>query len=173
MSDLARKIQEELKLAFAVRDEEALGRAARTIADAAFTADLRSDVRLIAERMEMGFAHVDQRIAQIDKRFEEILHYMDKRFEQVDKRFEQIDKRFEQVDKRFEQVDKRFEQIDKRFEDTLHTMDKRFETVRQSTDTRFAELHAGLVNQFNTMRWVGSLGFTLLAVLISIYQFIA
>ena len=166
MSDLARKIQEELKLAFAVRDEEALGRAARTIADAAFTADLRSDVRLIAERMEVGFAHVDQRIAQIDKRFEEILYYMDKRFEQVEKRFEQVDKRFEQVDKRFEQVDKRFE-------DTLHTMDKRFETVRQSTDTRFAELHAGLVNQFNTMRWVGSLGFTLLAVLISIYQFIA
>ena len=134
MSDLARKIQEDLKLAFAVRNEEALGRAARTIADAAFTADFSSDVRLIAERMEAGFARSDQR---------------------------------------FEQIDKRFEQVDKRFEETLHTMDKRFEMTQQSTDARFAELHASLNKQFNTMRWVGSLGFTLLAVLISIYQFIA
>lgn len=53
---------------------------------------------------------------------------------------------FEQVDKRIEQVDKRFEQVDKRFED----MNKRF----------------------TSMQWFISLWFTLLAVLMSVYQFI-
>lgn len=63
--------------------------------------------------------------------------------------FESMDKRFESVDKRFESVDKRFESMDKRFEDMQNYMDKRF---------------AG-------QQWVMGLGFTLLAGLMSIFNF--
>ena len=78
------------------------------------------------------------------------LHLMDKRFEQVDKRFEQVDKRFEQVDKRFEQVDKRFEEMR---QDT----NARCEQV----DSRFKQMFAYITTTF-----------VLLAVLMSVYQFL-
>ncbi len=51
-----------------------------------------------------------------------------------------------QIDKRFEQVDKRFEQVDKRFE---------------QVDKRFAML-----------QWFLGLGFTVLATLMSLYNFV-
>lgn len=68
-------------------------------------------------------------------------------FDYMEKRFEQIDKRFEQVEKRFEQVEKRFEQVDKRFEQ----VDKRFD------------------QQFKFI----TVGFVMIGVLMSIYQFLA
>ncbi len=83
---------------------------------------------------------------QTNKRFEDIQKYMDKRFEQIDKRFEQVDKRFEQVDKRFEQIDKRFEQVDKRFEDVN--------------------------SKFKMMFTFMTLGFTILATMMTMFKFL-
>ena len=70
--------------------------------------ELRSDIQLIAARMEEGFKRMDERFTAVDKRFESI----DKRFESMDKRFESVDRRFESMEK---QMDQRFEMMDKRF----------------------------------------------------------
>ncbi|MEW5813916.1 MAG: hypothetical protein AB1798_00780 [Spirochaetota bacterium] len=70
---------------------------------------------------------------------------------------ERIDDLIHQIDKRFEQVDKRFEQVDKRFEDLIHQIDKRFDQV----DKHFRM-------QFSFM----SIGFTILAVLMTVYNFV-
>ncbi len=67
----------------------------------------------------------------------------------LEKMLDQLDKRFMQVDKRFEQVDKRFEQVDKRFEE-----------LRQDMNKRFFQL-----------QWTMGLGFTILAVLMGIFNF--
>ncbi len=137
MSDIIELLETELEHAFEVKDKRALHRYVTILADrmvgrqehesrSAKTgtqigelrgemqsefAGVRSEIKLIAERMEQGFARMDERFAAVDKRFEQV----DKRFEdmqaQMDKRFEQVDKRFEQVDKRFEQVDKRFNTV--------------------------------------------------------------
>ncbi|MDF1567323.1 MAG: hypothetical protein P1P77_04835 [Spirochaetaceae bacterium] len=101
---------------------------------------------------------MQERVIRIEETVRLGFDYMEKRFEQVDKRFEQVDKRFEQVDKRFEQVEKRFEQSDKRFDDLIHYMDKRFEQVDKRFDQQF---------KFITV------GFVMIGVLMSIYQFLA
>ena len=48
--------------------------------------ELRSDVQLIAARMEEGFKRMDDRFAAVDKRFEAV----DKKFESLDKRFNRV-----------------------------------------------------------------------------------
>ncbi|TVQ39450.1 MAG: hypothetical protein EA384_06220 [Spirochaetaceae bacterium] len=65
---------------------------------------LRSDVALIAERMEQGFARMDERFSAIDRRFEDV----NKRFDDVNRRFDDVNKRFDDVNKRFDDVNKRF-----------------------------------------------------------------
>ena len=64
--------------------------------------------------------------------------------------FELMETKFNAVDKRFEAVDRRFESMDKRFEDLQHYMDRRF-----STQFRFL-----------------TLGFTIMVVLMSLYNFL-
>jgi len=76
-------------------------------------------------------------------------------FEQVNKRFEDMQK---YMDKRFEQVDKRFEQVDKRFEDMQKYMDKRFEDVNSKFKMMFAFM---------------TLGFTILATMMTVFKFLA
>ena len=81
--------------------------------------ELRSDIQLIAARMEEGFKR------------------MDERFEAVDKRFEANDKKFESLEK---QMDQRFEMMDKRF---------------------------------NRSNFFLAFGFTVITVLITLYQFLS
>ncbi len=76
-------------------------------------------------------------------------------FEQSNKRFEDMQK---YMDKRFEQVDKRFEQVDKRFEDMQKYMDKRFEDVN---------------TKFKMMFTFMTLGFTILATMMTVFKFLA
>ena len=81
--------------------------------------------------------------------------------------FIRMDERFEAVDKRFEAVDKRFEvmqtYMDKRFE----AVDKRFEELRQDMNIRFGEVD----KRFSQLQWTMGLGFTILAVLMGIFNF--
>ena len=177
MSDFALQIEHELQQAFPVKNEGALKRAASLISErivdratyAHDISEIRSDIRVLTETMKLGFKQIDKRFEQVDKRFEELVAQSDKRFEQVDKRFEELvaqsDKRFEQVDKRFEELvaqsDKRFEQVDKRFEMLIGQMDRRFDDVQRS-----------LARHTTTVLWAGSLLFTLLAALMSVYEFV-
>jgi hypothetical protein len=68
---------------------------------------------------------------------------------------------FERMDKRFEQIDKRFEELihhtDTRFQDLIHQMDKRFEQVDK---------------RFSLIQWTMGIGFTMITVLMSVYQFL-
>lgn len=61
--------------------------------------------------------------------------------------------RFEAVDRRFEAVDKRFEAVDKRFEDM---------------NNRFGDMN----KRFSGLQWTMGLGFTILAVMITLFQYI-
>ncbi len=151
MSDMIEILERELESAVEVKDRSALHRCVTMLVESVVgrkeyehsersvsreIGELRGEVRLIAERMEQGFARMDERFAATDKRFEA----MDKRFEAMDKRFEAMDKRFEDLthhmDKRFESVDKRFESVDKRFED----MNKRFSMLVALNTTFFVVL---------------------------------
>ena len=94
------------------------------------------------------------RVTRVETSLEFLAKQMIEGFERMDKRFEQVDKRFELVDQRFQdlihQMDKRFEQVDKRFEDLIHHMDKRFSLIQ----------------------WTMGIGFTMITVLMSVYQFL-
>ncbi len=108
------------------------------------------------ELMLRGFEQIDKRFEQIDKRFEQV----DKRLDQVDKRLDQVDKRFDQVDKRLDQVDKHFDRMYKRFE----AGDERFD----SFERRLERLDV----KFNRLFALGISGITVLAALLSLYQFL-
>ena len=76
----------------------------------------------------------------------EVITIMRERFEAVDKRFESVDKRFESVDKRFEDMNKRFEDMNNRFD--------------------------GMNKRFSGLQWAIGLGFTILAIMMTVYQYI-
>ena len=92
-----------------------------------------------------------ERIVRVEEELKSQRELMLMGFEQTNKRFEEMqknmDKRFEQVDKRFEQVDKRFEQVDKRFEDV---------------NSKFKMMFAFM-----------TLGFTILATMMTVFKFLA
>ena len=115
MSSFSDTLEEALRRAFPVQDPEALKRSVRILEEGydpirrleGDVAQLKSDVRLIAERMEQGFARMDER-------FEAMERLNVARFDAVDKRFEAVDQRFLSMESanavRFEQVDRRFAQ---------------------------------------------------------------
>jgi flagellar capping protein FliD len=152
MSSFSDTLEDAFRRAFTVQDPEALKRTVRILEEGydpvrrleSDVTGLKSDVRIIAERMEQGFARMDER-------FEAMERLNTARFDAVDKRFESMESantaRFEAIGKQFESVDHRLESVDRRFE---------------SVDRRFA--------QQNRMMFAG---FTVLAVLMSIYEFVA
>ncbi len=103
-------------------------------------------------------ARVEEALEQFGKRFEMLIHQMDKRFEQVDKRFEQMDKRLEQ----------QREEMNARLEQQREEMNARFEQQREEMNARFEQIERSLSRLF----WmIGGWG-TLLAILMSLYQFL-
>ena len=148
MESLADLLEQELEEAVEVKNKRSLHRYITLLAENLVMRD-RSD----REHSEFREAFI-----RIDTRIEEGFRRMDQRFEHEKEQFKRVDKRFEQVEKRFEQVDKRFEQVDRRFEQ----MDGRFESLQHSMDRRF-----------NMMFRFMSLGFIIIATLMSVYQFLA
>ena len=109
MEEYADILEHELESAVEVKDKGSLHRAVRLIAENTVgrreydggIGQLKSDVRVIAERMEQGFQRMDERFEAVDKRFEAMQIHMNQRFESVDKRFEavqvQMDRRFDEA----------------------------------------------------------------------------
>ena len=103
MANLALQIEHELQQAFSVKDEGALKRAAALISEhtvdratyAHDRSEIRSDIRVLAETMKLGFEQMDKRLDQVDKRFEQ----GDKRFEML---IDQMNRRFDDVQRNFE-----------------------------------------------------------------------
>lgn len=195
MSDFMSQIEHEFQQAFQVRDRRALHRAAALISERVVdrptytreVGELRSDIhtlndttRLGFEQMERRFEQVDRRFEQVDKRFEDLMAQTNTRFEQVDKRFEdligQMNARFEQVDRRFkdlmDQTSARFEQADKRFDDLIGQTNARFEVQTDQMNRRFEDLQRSQGRQTSLTLWFGSAAVTLLAAMMSLYQFL-
>lgn len=150
MSSLSQILEAELANSFDVKDERSLHRYVTIL-----TENLAREDRNAREHSEFreNFLRIENRIDMVITEMKEGFKRMDERFEAVDKRFESIDKHFDSVDKRFEDVNKRFEDVNKRFED----VNKRFDDVNK---------------RFSMMFSFMSLGFILLATLISVYQFL-
>jgi chaperonin cofactor prefoldin len=165
-------LEEELENSFEVKDRKALHRSVLLLSEHVVSKEkhdtaldrvevqfqeLKSDVRIIAETMQQGFAAMERRFEAVDKRFENIQTQMDRRFDAVDKRFEDWNQRFEdlqnQMDTRFNAVDKRFDDVNKRFEDS---------------NQRFGDFQLSLRRMFTFM----SIGFIVMGVLMSVYEFI-
>jgi len=100
----------------------------------------------LRERNEREHSEFREAVIRIDTRIEEGFKRMDERFETVNKRFESVDKRFESIDKRFDDVNKRFDDVNKRFDD---------------------------INQrFSMMFRFITIGFVVLATMMSVFQFL-
>jgi len=95
MNSLAEKLERELEDAFEVKNKESLHRYVVFLADNVVRkstydqniTEFRSDIKVLAETMKLGFESVEKRFEAVDKRFEDMYRYMDKRFEDMNRRF--------------------------------------------------------------------------------------
>ncbi len=99
----------------------------------------------------------------------ELIAFSRESFNKIDQRFKdlqiQLDKRFESIQI---QMDKRFEKNDERFTNMQTQMDKRFEDIQTQMDRRFNAVDKKFTMMFSFM----TLGFTLLAVLFTVFNYI-
>ena len=109
MNSMAEILERELENAFEVKNKESLHRYVVFLAENIVRkstydqniTEFRSDIKVLAETMKLGFEAIEKRFQAVYKRFEAV----DKRFEAVDKRFEDM---YRYMDKRFEDMNKRF-----------------------------------------------------------------
>ena len=102
MNNLPELLEQELEEAVEVKSKKSLHRYIILLTDNMIkkstyqqnTDELRSEIKVLAETMKVGF------------------QAMDRRFEAVDKRFEATDKRFEDL---YRNMDNRFEDLNRRF----------------------------------------------------------
>ncbi len=84
----------------------------------------------------------------------------------------EIAERVARLEERFEQMDKRFDElihyVDKRFDELIHYVDKRFEQM----DNRFDDLIHYVDKRFVTLQWTIGIGFTVVTVLMTVYNFV-
>jgi exonuclease VII large subunit len=159
MEELSEMLEHELESAVEVKDKNSLHRYIRLLVDNTAQkqwfdiglGEVKSDVRMIAERMDHGFKLMEQRFNAMDDRFETMQVHMDKRFEALQI---QMDKRFEALQT---QMDKRFEAVDKRFDD----VNKRFDALQSQMNSRF-----------NSTIIFSAAGFTVIATLMSLFKFL-
>jgi hypothetical protein len=83
-------------------------------------------IQELSERMERGFAQVDEAFAEqrqfIEFIFDKLDKKMDAGFARIDARLAQHDLQFAQIDKRFAQMDARFAQIEARLDRIERTL---------------------------------------------------
>ena len=189
MSNYAEKIHNELGQAFSVVDESALQRASSLLAEhhadaLTYLNDrsvMQSELRVLSETMRQFMAFAERRFDQIDKRFDQVdkrIDQVEKRIDQVEKRIDQVEKRIDQVEKRIDQVEKRIDQVDKRIdqvhkridqvEKRIDQVDKRIDHVEQRFETRFDAID----RRFARLHTLMMSGFSILAILMSLFKFI-
>ena len=126
MASFAEVLEQELEEAVEIKSKKSLPRYILLLADNLVRenrferniGELKSEVRVIAESMKQGFAHMD-------RRFEDMNQSMSRHFDDVNRRFEDVNRRFEDVNERFEDVNKRFDDNNVRFGD----INKRFSVM--------------------------------------------
>jgi flagellar capping protein FliD len=128
--------------------------------------ELRRDREIeLTERIVRVEEEVKSLREVMEGRFEAMESHFESRFEAMESRFES---RYEAVDSRFDalesHVESRFEAIDARFE----AVDTRFDSMESRFETRFEEID----KRFTHMQWTIGLGFTLLAMLMGVFNFL-
>jgi len=106
-----------------------------------------------------------ERTIRVEEELKNLGIRMDERFEALQK---QMDERFEAVNQRFESINQRFESINQRFEALQKQMDTRFEALQKQMDERFDQVN----RRFSSMQWFMAAGFTILALLMSAFQYL-
>ena len=154
MDFLIESLEHELSDAFEVKNHESLHRCVLMLTNSMVTkaeysqetGRMHEDIRALLTEMHARFDAVDKRFDAVNQRFEEQNQKFETLQTQMDRRFEAQNQRFDDVNKRFEDVNKRFDDVNKRFDD----MNDRF------------------THMFRFM----SLGVTLLALLMTVYNFL-
>lgn len=172
MGDYADRIQAELRQAFPVADESALKRASSLLAQRQADppiypgerSQIHSELHVLSETTRQFMMFTERRFDQLDKRIDQVeqrIDQVDKRIDQVELRIDQVDKRIDQLELRIDQVDRRIDQVDKRI-DQIERRFGAFETRFVAIDQRFGRTHTLMMS-----------GFSMLAILMSIFEFIA
>ncbi len=101
MESFTEILEEELENSFEVKDRKALHRSVLILAEHVVSkekhgyeyqalrddiAEVKSDVKVLAETMRQGFESIDKRFVDFNQRFED----MNKRFEDVNQRFNMV-----------------------------------------------------------------------------------
>lgn len=144
MANFARILEEELEEAVEVKNRKSLHRYITLLTEN------------IAGKEENRMEHTEfqQELLKMDGRFNQLLTELREGFRRMDQRFESVDKRFESFDKRFESVQ---QQMDRRFE----ASDNRFEILERHFDKRFSMMFSFI-----------TVGFVILATMMSVFQFL-
>lgn len=122
---------------------------------------VEEELKTQRETTEIGFQ-------AMEKRFDLLQQSMDRQFAAIDQRFEQTR---EEMNLRFEQTQ---QSMDRNFEFTRLEMNRRFEEKQQSMDRQFESVEKRLDSfekRFSVLQWTIGLGFTILAVLMGVFNF--
>lgn len=109
MENFVEVLEQELEDAVEIKNKKSLHRYILLLTDNVVRQDrfdrdvseVKSEVRIIADSMRQGFAHMDKRFEDMNKRFDEASRITDKRFEDMNKRFDDTNVRFGDMNKRF------------------------------------------------------------------------
>ena len=114
------------------------GYALWTVQDA--TANIRTDVRRMEDRIERRFDQVLSELHGINGRLRAVETHAavaNQRFDNIDQRLDGIDERFDGIDERFDGIDERLDGIDERLDgidERLDNVDERFDGIDQRLD---------------------------------------
>ena len=108
-----------------------------------------------------------------------ILREMNARFEAMDKRFEAVEKRLDATERanqqRFEAIEKRFESLEKTNQQRFELIEKHFESIEKANQQRFEAIDKrfeAVEKRLSFLQWFMGAGFTFLAFLITLINFI-
>ena len=148
MADFARILEEELEEAVEVKNRKSLHRYITLL-----TENIAGK-----EGNRMEHTEFQQELIKIDGRFNQMITEVREGFKRMDQRFEAMQI---QTKQRFEAVDQRFEAVDKKFESVQQQMDRRFVSMERHFDKRFSMMFSFI-----------TIGFVVMATMMSVFQFL-
>ena len=133
-------------------------------------------LRVIEEnRFSTTLREMDKRFEAVSQRFEALEREMQARFEALQK---DMDRRFEMMSQRSEALEReiqaRFEALQKDMDRKFEIMSQRFEALERETQARLEAINKRfevLERRLNFMQWLITVGFSFLALIITIINF--
>lgn len=162
MQVMAEVLENEFRNAFEVKDPDSLHRGISILVESIPQKEqnktehdhFREAMLKMDAKMDATLVRMDEGFKRMDARFEAMQKQMDERFQAVDARFEAMQK---QMDERFQAVDSRFDAMQKQMDERFTATDRRFDDMNRRFDAQY---------KFTTI------GFALIGILMSVYQFL-